>query len=173
LYYNMGMIFHIVIIMTSVTVIIETPRHTTGKYVFDPDNQCYRLKKILPLGMYFPYDFGMIGNTHAEDGDPVEAMVITECITYPGVRLACKIIGALQVKQNKNGISVRNDRYFAVPVDSVMFEHIKEIKDFSRKHNQQLLEFFVNYTKAENKKLTDMKFINSTIAKKNLQKLVK
>ncbi|HET9434002.1 MAG TPA: inorganic diphosphatase, partial [Chitinophagaceae bacterium] len=67
--------------MSIVTVIIETPRNTQGKYVFDPMNQCYRLKKILPLGMSFPYDFGMIENTLAEDGDPADAMVITECIT--------------------------------------------------------------------------------------------
>jgi inorganic pyrophosphatase len=125
------------------------------------------------MGMYFPYDFGMIENTQAEDGDPVDVMVITECITYPGVRLACKIIGALQVRQNKIGRSLRNDRYFAVPVDSIMFEHIKEIKDFSRKHNQQLLDFFINVAKAENKKLINLKLLNAVNANKNLQKLVK
>jgi inorganic pyrophosphatase len=59
-----------------------------------------------------------------------------------------------------------------VPEDSVMFEHIKEIKDFSRHHNQQLRGFFINYTKAENKKLTDLTFINAESAIKNLQKLV-
>ena len=134
-------------IMFSITVIIETPRQTAGKYVFDPVNQIYRLKKILPLGMHFPYDFGLIENTHAQDGDPADAMVFTDCITYPGVRLICRLIGALQVKQNKNGISVRNDRYFLVAEDSVMFEHIKEIKDFSRLHNQQLRDFFINILK--------------------------
>ena len=168
------MIFHTSPInMSIVTVIIETPRNTAGKYVFDPQNQCYKLKKILPLGMSFPYDFGMIENTIAEDGDPADAMVITECITYPGVRLSCRIIGALQAKQDKSGVSIRNDRYFMVPVDSVVFEHIKEIKDFSRKHNQQLQEFFINYMKAENKRLTGLRYINGSKAKKTLQKLLK
>ena len=160
-------------IMFSITVIIETPRQTAGKYVFDPLNQIYRLKKILPLGMHFPYDFGLIENTHAQDGDPADAMVFTECITYPGVRLNCRLIGALQVKQNKNGISVRNDRYFVVAEESVMFEHIKEIKDFSRLHNQHLRDFFINYTRAENKRLSDLEFINAANAKKSLQKLVR
>ena len=160
-------------IMFSVTVIIETPRQTAGKYVFDPANHIYRLKKILPLGMHFPYDFGLIESTHAQDGDPADAMVFTECITYPGVRLICRLIGALQVKQTKSGISVRNDRYFVIPEDSIMFEHIKEIKDFSRVHNQQLRDFFINYTKAENKTLSDLKFINAENAKKRLQKLIR
>ena len=168
------MIFHTpTISMSNVTVIIETPRNTAGKFVFDPANQCYKLKKILPLGMFFPYDFGLIENTTAEDGDPADAMVITECITYPGVRFSCRIIGALQAKQNKTGVSIRNDRYFMVPVDSVVFEHIKEIKDFSRQHNQQLQEFFVNYMKAENKRLTGLKYMNASTAKRTLQKLLK
>jgi len=158
--------------VSSITVIIETPRHTAGKYVFDPDNHCYRLKKNLPLGMYFPYDFGFIERTHAGDGDPADAMVFTESITYPGIRLTCRVIGALQVIQNKKGVSVRNDRYFAVAEDSVMFEHIKDIKDFSPRHNQQLRDFFINYTKAENKRLSGLTFTNAGKAKKNLQKLV-
>ena len=158
--------------MSSITVIIETPRHTAGKYVFDPDNHCYRLKKNLPLGMYFPYDFGFIERTHAGDGDPADAMVFTESITYPGIRLTCRVIGALQVIQIKKGVSVRNDRYFAVAEDSVMFEHIKDIKDFSPRHNQQLRDFFINYTKAENKRLSGLTFTNAGKAKKNLQKLV-
>lgn len=168
------MIFHTTRFnMSIITVIIETPRDTKGKYVFDPMNQCYRLKKILPLGMSFPYDFGMIENTLAEDGDPADAMVITECITYPGVRLTCRIIGSLQAKQSEQGISVRNDRYFMVPTDSVVFEHITEIKDFSKQHNQQLQDFFINYMKAENKKLTTIRFMNAAKANKTLQKLLK
>lgn len=164
---------HTHIIMSDFTVIIETPRKTAGKYVFDPVNQCYKLKKILPLGMSFPYDFGMIENTLAEDGDPADAMVITECITYPGVRLACRIIGALQAKQKEKGMSIRNDRFFMIPIDSVMFGHIKEIKHFSRQHNEQLQDFFSNYMKAEDKRLSGMKYINASNAKRALHKLLK
>jgi inorganic pyrophosphatase len=159
--------------MSIVTVIIETPRNTQGKYVFDLVNQCYKLKKILPIGMSFPYDFGMIEDTLAEDGDPADAMVITECITYPGVRLSCRIIGSLQAKQSEKGKSVRNDRYFMVPTDSVLFGHIREIKDFSKQHNQQLQDFFINYMKAENKKLTTLRYVNASSAAKSLQKLLR
>lgn len=159
--------------MSPLTVIIETPKNTAGKYVFDPVDQCYKLKKMMPLGMYFPYDFGMIVNTIAEDGDPADAMVFTECITYPGVRLMCRMIGAMQAKQSKNGTLVRNDRYFMVPVDSVVFGHIKDIKDFSKQHNEQLRDFFANYIKAENKKLSHIKFMRAASAIKTLQKLVK
>jgi inorganic pyrophosphatase len=159
--------------MKAITVIVETPRHTAGKYVFDPGAQCYRLKKILPLGMYFPYDFGMIENTHAQDGDPADAIIITECITYPGVRILCRMIGALEAQQKEKGKTIRTDRYIMVADDSLLFAHIKDIADFSRKHNEELKEFFINYARVEDKDLTSIKIVGSDKAQKNLEKLVK
>ena len=161
------------IIMKSISVIVETPRHTAGKYVFDPINKCYTLKKILPLGMYFPYDFGMIMNTLAEDGDPADAIIITECVTYPGVHMSCRLIGALEAKQTENGKTIRNDRYIMIAEDSLVFAHIKNIEDFSGEHNRQLMDFFLNYGKIENKELKHTKFVGAGKAEKNLEKLLK
>lgn len=159
--------------MRTTTIIVETPRHTAGKYVFDPVAQCYRLKKILPLGMYFPYDFGIIENTHAEDGDPADVMIITECITYPGVRILCRMIGALETQQKQEGKMIRNDRYIMVAEDSLVFAHIKDIRDFSRKHNQELKEFFINYARVEDKDLKSVRFVTGTKAQKSLEKLIR
>ncbi|HET9744486.1 MAG TPA: inorganic diphosphatase [Chitinophagaceae bacterium] len=159
--------------MKAITVIVETPRHTAGKYVFDPAQQCYRLKKILPLGMYFPYDFGMIENTHADDGDPADAMVITECITYPGVRISCRLIGALLATQTESGKTIRNDRYLMVAEDSLVFAHIKNIRDLSFRHNQELKDFFINYGRVEGKVLKTAKYVDRDKAQKNLEKLIK
>ena len=159
--------------MKAISVIVETPRHTAGKYVFDAGAQCYRLKKILPLGMYFPYDFGLIENTHAEDGDPADAMIITECVTYPGVRILCRMIGALEAQQKEKGKTIRNDRYIMVADDSLVFAHIKEIADFSRKHNEELKDFFINYARVEDKDLKSIKIVSRDKALKNLERLVK
>lgn len=159
--------------MKPITVIVETPRLTPGKYVFDPNEKCYRLKKILPLGMHFPYDFGMIEETTADDGDPADAMIITECITYPGVRISCRLIGALQAKESERGETIRNDRYIMVAEDSLVFSHIKDIEDFSRQHNQQLIDFFVNYARVEDKELKSIKFVDAEKALKNLENLIK
>jgi len=157
--------------MKWITVVIETPRHSIGKYIYDEEKQCYRLKKILPLGMVFPYDFGMIKETRGEDGDPLDAIVITECNTYPGVEMTCRVIGALLATQTQHGKeTIRNDRFFFIPADSVIYGHIHEIKDFSRIHNQQLKDFFINYNKAGNKKFQPLKLINAAQAEKLLGK---
>ena len=66
-------------------------------------------------------------------------------IRIPGVELECRVIGALLATQTQTmgkKRSVRNDRYFFIPKDSVLFEHMDDIKDFSKKHNEQLERFF-------------------------------
>src|SRR6266705_2934312 len=52
-------------------VVIETPKGSRNKFAFDPDEHIFELKKVLPAGMTFPYDFGFIPSTKADDGDPV------------------------------------------------------------------------------------------------------
>jgi inorganic pyrophosphatase len=157
--------------MDWVTVVVETPRHSIGKYNYDEEKKCYYLKKILPLGMVFPYDFGMIKGTRGEDGDPIDAMVITETNTYPGVEMKCRVIGALLAIQTRQGKeTIRNDRFFFIPADSVAYGHITDIKDFSKKHNRQLQDFFVNYNKAENKAFKPLKLVGASMAEKMLGK---
>lgn len=157
--------------MGLVSVIIETPRNSKGKYFYDLNERCFRLKKLLPLGMSFPYDFGLIKDTTGEDGDPLDALVITECDTYPGVEMQCRIIGALLANQRPAGKKkIRNDRYFLIPKDSLVYEHVKNIGEFSKRHNRQLLDFFINYNKAENKTFTPIKILNANRAEKLLGK---
>ena len=124
--------------------------------------------------MHFPYDFGMIKNKEAVDGDPIDAMVFTECRTYPGVQLNCRTIGALLARQTSPGKkTVRNDRFFFVPVESIAFKHIKNISNFSPTHNRQLEAFFVTYDKAERKTFKPIRYINAEQAEKLLRSYFK
>ena len=160
--------------MFSVTIMIETPRHAVGKYFFDEKTKSFRLKKMLPLGMSFPYDFGMIRQTIAGDGDPLDAMVITECDTYPGVEMECRTIGALLATQKTAGKKkFRNDRFLFVPLDSRLYQHLKNIHQLSVKHNQELIDFFINYNKLENKLFEPLRLVNSTKAENMLKKQFK
>jgi len=58
-----------------IRVIIETPKGSRNKYAFDPDEKVFTLKKVLPAGMAFPYEFGFVPSTEADDGDPVDVLV--------------------------------------------------------------------------------------------------
>jgi inorganic pyrophosphatase len=59
-------------------VIIETPKDSRNKNVFDESQGIFLLKRVFPPGMAFPYDFGFLPRTRAEDGDPVDVLVLMD-----------------------------------------------------------------------------------------------
>src|SRR5438477_12951430 len=76
-----------------VVVVIETPKGCRNKYAFDPEERIFSLKKVLPAGMSFPYDFGFIPSTISGDEDPLDALVLMDEPAFPGCRLKCRIVG--------------------------------------------------------------------------------
>jgi hypothetical protein len=100
---------------THVYAVVETPRGSRAKLKFDPKIGAFTLSKPLLAGLTYPYDWGFIPSTKAPDGDPLDVLIIHEAATYPGLVLACKVIGILEVEQKKKGKVERNDRIFAVP----------------------------------------------------------
>ena len=59
-------------------VIIETPKGSRNKFSFDVDQEIFSLKKVLPAGMTFPYDFGFLPKTVADDGDPIDVLLLMD-----------------------------------------------------------------------------------------------
>ena len=59
-----------------IKIVIETPKGSRNKYAFDPEERTFTLKKVLPCGMSFPYDFGFVPSTEADDGDPVDVLML-------------------------------------------------------------------------------------------------
>jgi inorganic pyrophosphatase len=151
--------------MEHITIIIESPKGSGNKYDFEPELNCFKLKKILPAGMVFPFDFGFIPDTKGEDGDPLDVVVISEITTFPGCRIDCRIIGAIKVNQTeRDGKTMRNDRYFAVPVVSHLFSNINSIHELPEAVLNQVESFFKYYNEQADKKLDIVQRINGAEA---------
>jgi inorganic pyrophosphatase len=155
--------------MESVEIIIETPKGSNLKYTYDPAG-FFKAKKALPLGMIFPYDFGFIPGTKGEDGDPLDAMLISEFHLETGCHIDCRLIGALLAEQSDEGKKIRNDRYFFIPEESVVFSQVRSIRKLGHKHNSQLLEFFINYNKAEGKTFRPLRMVRAPKAAEMIKK---
>ena len=97
-----------------IQVVIETPKGSRNKYSFDPKLRTFSLKKVLPAGMSFPYDFGFVPSTKAEDGDPTDVLVLMDEPAFPGCLLKCRIIGVMEGQQGKKKNGERNDRIIAI-----------------------------------------------------------
>jgi inorganic pyrophosphatase len=136
----------------AIQVIVETPKSSRNKYAFDPDQGVFELKKVLPSGMSFPYDFGFIPSTKAEDGDPVDVLVLMDEPAFPGCLLKCRCIGIIEGEQGKKKKAERNDRIVAIEQENHSYAHIKHIKDLGEEFVEELEEFFVNYHELSGKK---------------------
>lgn len=132
--------------MEPITVIIETPKGSGHKYDYEPKLKCFKLNKILPAGLIFPFDFGYIPDTKGEDGDPLDVIVISEISTFPGCCMDCRIIGAIKAEQTeRDGDTMRNDRYIAVPEVSQLFKDVNTLVQLPDNIIAQLENFFKNY----------------------------
>jgi inorganic pyrophosphatase len=128
-------------------VVVETPKGSRNKFAFDPDERIFELKKVLPAGMTFPYDFGFVPSTKADDGDPIDVLVLMDEPAFAGCVLSCRPIGVIEGEQGNKKDKERNDRIIAVEKDAHSWEYIKTIDDLGKEFCRELEEFFVNYHK--------------------------
>lgn len=158
--------------MDSISVITETPAGSNQKYTYDPYNGQVKLKKLLPAGMFFPFDFGFIPGTLGGDGDPLDVIMISEFTTFPGCAVECRIVGAFIVSQaetSKSKKTIRNDRFVAIPVESAVYRDVQTLKDFPRQLLSELEAFFINYIELEGKSIKIEKRISGNDALKLIE----
>jgi inorganic pyrophosphatase len=135
-----------------ITVIIETPKGSRNKYAFDPEERIFALKKVLPAGMSFPYDFGFVPSTKGGDGDPLDVLVLMDEPAFPGCKLTCRIIGLIEGEQGNKKQTERNDRVVAIENENHSYAHVKRIDDLGKEFERELEEFFVNYHRLSGEK---------------------
>lgn len=133
----------------SVLVIIETPKNCRNKFAYDPEQGVFALKKVLPAGMVFPYDFGFLPRTIAADGDPIDVLLLMDEPAYPGCAVKSRLIGVMEGEQIDGGKKIRNDRLIAVAQANHMYSNIKSLDDLPKRWLDELEQFFVNYHKQE------------------------
>jgi len=131
----------------AIHVVVETPRGARVKIKYSPELGAFVLSRALPLGVAYPFDWGFVPSTQAPDGDPVDAMVVHDASTHPGVVVRCRPIALLKVEQNaKKGGRERNDRIVATP-DSAP----RANDTLSPRVRDELAAFFVTVTQFANK----------------------
>jgi len=132
-------------------VVIETPKGSRNKFAFDPEQHVFVLRKVLPAGMAFPYDFGFLPKTLAPDGDPLDVLLLMDEPAYPGVVVRSRLIGVIEGEQIDGQKKNRNDRLLAVAEANHQYANIKTFHDLPRQFLQELEQSFVNYHKQEGK----------------------
>src|ERR1700730_295573 len=156
---------------THINAVVETPPASRCKLEFDAKYRVFTLAKPLLVGLTYPYGWGFIPSTKAEDGDPLDVLVIHDAATYPGLVLRCKPIGVLEVLQIADGSEERNDRVFAVPERSPFEGDLQDVRRLPARAIEELEKFFEATDALEDKKLKFLGWRGPTHAVKTIKRL--
>jgi|SRR5215204_4387479 len=133
-------------------VIIETPKGSRNKFSYEPESRLFKLGKQLPAGAVFPYDFGFIPATRADDGDPIDVIVLLDTATFPGCLVRVRLVGVIDAEQStRDGATVRNPRIVAVSTKSLEHKDIRRLSDLPPTLVADIEHFFVSYNEGTGK----------------------
>jgi inorganic pyrophosphatase len=126
-------------------VLIEIPGGSRNKYEVDHETGRLRLDRMLFTATRYPRDYGFIENTLGQDGDPLDAMVLIEEPTFPGVLIKCRAIGMFHMRDEAGG----DDKIMCVPAHDVRKVHLQDITDIPEFDRLEIQHFFETYKDLE------------------------
>lgn len=135
----------------SCRVVIESPKGSRTKYTWEHRLEAFELSGILPTGMSFPLDFGMVPSTLADDGDPLDVLVIGDEPSVVGCVVDVRILGVIKANQTERGRTYRNDRLISRIALSVNYGHANHIDDLGAPFVEHLGRWFTNYNALKGK----------------------
>lgn len=130
-----------------VNVYVEIPEGVSVKYELDKESGVIFVDRFLYTDMNYPFNYGFIPGTLAEDGDPVDILVLSSKPVVPGVVIPSRPIGMLEM-EDEAGI---DNKVVAVPTQKIdqKFKDFNDVTDIPEKTRDELKFFFENYKKSE------------------------
>ena len=131
-------------------VIIEIPKGQRNKYEMDHDTGRIRLDRMLFTSTRYPSDYGFIEDTLADDGDPLDALVLLEEPTFPGCVIRCRAIGMFRMRDEMGA----DDKVLCVPATDPRMAYLHDIEDVPAYDRLEIQHFFEVYKALEPGKST-------------------
>ncbi len=130
-----------------VRAVIEVPMGASNKYEYDEQLGIFRLDRVLYSPMHYPGDYGFVPGTLADDGDPVDVLVMMNRATFPGAVLRARPLGYLEMADEKGS----DQKILAVPVDDPRYDSTRHLDNVSRHRLREVEHFFRIYKELEGK----------------------
>jgi inorganic pyrophosphatase len=136
-----------------IDVIIEIPQGSRNKYEMDHDTGRIRLDRMLFTSTRYPADYGFVPGTLAEDGDPLDALVLLEEPAFPGTYVAARPVGVFWM-DDEHGPDAK---ILTVPAHDPRYERIRDLADVPEHLLAEIGHFFDVYKELEPGKGTDVR----------------
>jgi inorganic pyrophosphatase len=134
---------------TDFPVIIEIPKGSKNKYELDKETGLLRLDRVLHSAVYYPADYGFIPRTFCDDGDPLDALVLSQEPVYPLTIVEARAIGVMRMRDEK-GI---DDKIVAVSVRDPAFVDYHDQGELPAHVMREVRRFFEDYKALEQKQV--------------------
>jgi inorganic pyrophosphatase len=137
------------IVATAFPVVIEIPKGSKNKYELDKETGLLRLDRVLHSAVYYPADYGFIPRTYCDDGDPLDALVLSQEAVYPLTIVEARAIGVMRMRDEK-GI---DDKIVAVSVRDPAFSDYRDEAQLPPHVLREVRRFFEDYKALEQKQV--------------------
>ena len=132
--------------------VIEIPMGTQNKYEIDKTRSRIKLDRVLHTPMTYPAEYGYIENTLAEDGDPLDILVLASSKTFPGCIVDARIVGYLDMVDNGEP----DQKIIGVMDTDPRFSHINELEDIQQHTKREIKHFFNTYKDLQQNKVVEV-----------------
>jgi len=136
-------------IRTSVPTVIEIPRGSHLKYEVDKPTGMLKLDRVLYSAVFYPANYGFIPRTHADDGDPLDILVLMQDPVEPLTIVRARALGGLRMVDDKGG----DDKIVSVCIDDPAYAHYKSMRELPPHFLAELQRFFRDYKTLEDKRV--------------------
>jgi inorganic pyrophosphatase len=133
-----------------VNIVVEIPAGSRNKYEYNATAGVMALDRVLHSSVRYPFDYGFVPNTLAEDGAPLDAMVIMEEPTFAGCLIRARPIGILDMVDS----GAHDGKLLCIPEAGFRHRDIRSIRQIAPNQLEEVAEFFRTYKNMEGRVTT-------------------
>ncbi len=130
-----------------IEVVVEIPRGSRNKYEWDPQAGVFRLDRVLSSAVFYNFDYGFVPDTHADDGDPTDTLLLIDEPTFTGCHVWARPVGLLEMRDEQGG----DFKILCVAVGDPHQAHVKRLSQVRPHRLVEIENFFQTYKLLEDK----------------------
>ncbi len=130
-----------------INVIIEIPKGSKNKYELDKETGLITLDRAMHSAQDYPFDYGFMPQSHWEDGDPLDVLVLTTYPLAPGILVKVRPVGIMNMIDDGDS----DAKIIGVPVKDPRWDEVHDLTDINKHTLKEIEHFFKTYKQIQNK----------------------